>query len=69
MTANGIDPRETAKVLKALLGRKVLTEEQFRHQHHLGGSTRAFLRYCSKVRSFQPGGKNEEMHEWLISKL
>jgi hypothetical protein len=44
-------------------------DAQFRPLHHLGDSLAGFRRYCSKVKTFVPDGKNHELHLRLKKKL
>jgi hypothetical protein len=58
------DSRETIKIIDALVQRG-FQDAQFRSLHHFGASLASFRRYCSSVRNFVPGSKNEELHDRL----
>jgi hypothetical protein len=64
-----LDPQEAAKLLNKLLKNNVVTERDFQDKHHLHGSTNAFIRYCSTIKSFVSHGNNHRLHVWPRSKL
>jgi hypothetical protein len=63
-----LDPQEAVKLLRILVKNEVVTESEFQDKHHLRGSTTAFIRYCSTIKSFVRDGENHRLHNWLRSK-
>jgi hypothetical protein len=62
------DPRETVGIIDALL-RQGFSDAEFRSLHHLGDSPAGFRRYCSKLQSFVPGGRNHRLAVELQKEL
>jgi hypothetical protein len=62
------DPRDTIGIIDALLKRG-FSNVQFRSLHHLGDSPAGFRRYCSKLQSFVPGGRNHRLAVELQKEL
>ena len=62
------NPKATIKMLE-LLKKRGLTDEQFRHIHHLGASIASLQRCCAAIDTFRSGGKNHELQLMLEEML
>lgn len=62
-------PHETIAIIETLVGQDLLSDEEFRHMHHMKRPISNFKSYCAKHQKFNYDGNNRRLALRLQEKL